>query len=779
MGMKINKNAVNQAEKGTVIYAAKEQIDSVSIILKGRVLAVSDGAAILLGSGSFLGIGDLFAGSFLNSYIAYDDLTFYSFPVRQTDDLVNIFAVNKDYRGLAIASLVRILNESEKIYSSLQTNANQLFRFLHANYGIYLDTCKRLGYPAKTIPVIQTMEDYDTDTELDERKLLYYKECAKLPLDVWKAFCSAGDAMTIYLAEELSDLIMQINTECSRITAYILQLFDGLMSSSEICLFKNLAVLAISIEEANGYNDELLSIIDEAIDRINAIENLFRDKVGRKLTVDRERMEEIYYALLSKGDNRKEQVKNQFQYTAGEMEKADREMNNSLKQILQFGNLDSEKAKLLEKLIIDFMNLSDKLTADDSVRAIRRKLSELFYELYELVFFQAYQKKDTPRIIDLFLKYGFLDERLLTKEQQKELYYLDDKAWEESEPCCVFNMKDWLIQIYEGRKEPSKNDFDLDYRDMLRDKRKRGDITEAEEKELQFNLEKKVSYEIHNMFRYNHRLVNGQIITFLPFLWSDNFIKSINKLYVTAERVNAAVRELLEIDYSIFHRESLYVNSEKGIMKEYIMEQVFPDILLMPTVGLKSIMWQEISSKRKNSEGRFFLPIFTELSVKELLIKVFGRFRWELCRSIQGTSWNNIKYKSLTSEYADYIQFYRKNHDLSEEGKEKVKLQIQKGKNNYREIFVIDYEAWIKGEANGAIRLNKVARELLATYCPFARPIREKLKMQPLFADAMARFNRNSLKKVKDLELRYRALEKENIELTEELMETVIFFRDL
>jgi hypothetical protein len=190
-------------------------------------------------------------------------------------------------------------------------------------------------------------------------------------------------------------------------------------------------------------------------------------------------------------------------------------------------------------------------------------------------------------------------------------------------------------------------------------------------------------------------------------------------------------------------------------------------------------MWQEITEKRKSKEGRFLLPVFTEGSLKDILVKILGRFRWELCRTIQGSAWNNIKYKSLTSEYADYIQFYRKNSNLSEEVKEKVKNQIQKGRNNYREIFLIDYEAWIKNESNGGLRLNKVARELLATYCPFHKDIRTHLSGQPLFSDAMARLGRNNLKKLKDLEMRYRALEKDKIEITEELMETLIFYRDL
>lgn len=779
MGMEKTYNAVNQTNKGTIIYSINEPINSVCIILKGRVLAVNEGTKILLGSGSFLGISDLMAGQFQNSYIAFDDVTFYCFSIQQSDDLVNIFGLNKDYRGLAIASLVRYLNDVESIYSSLLTNAKQLFHFMNTNYGVYMDMGKKLGYPVKAIQSIQDMTPYNGDLEIDKRKLMYYKEGSKVILDVWKLFCSTSDVMSLYLAEDISELILQLNSESIRISAYILELFEGLISSNESCLYKSLAALAISIEDANGHNGELIHIIDKAVEQINVIENLFRDKVGRKLVVDRSRMEDIYYTLMSKGSGREEQVSSQFKYTQSEIQQVDKDYCNSLKQIISYGELETEKAEQFEQLVLTFMNLNDKFSTDDNARGLRRKLSELFYDLYELVFFRAFDDKEPPRIVDLFLKYGFVDERLLTKEQLRELYFLEDENQDKERACTVYNVKEWLTEIYKGNKEPSKNDFDLEFRDMLRDKKRRGEITEAQEKELHFNLPYKVSYEIRNMFRYNHRLVNGQITTFVPFLWGDSIVQSIQKLLVTKESVNAAIEELLQIDYSVFHREVLYVDNEMGIEKEYIMKQVFPDILLLPTVGFKGVMWQEITGKRKSNEGRFFLPIFSEISLKELLIKVLGRFRWELCRSIQGTSWNNIKYKSLTSEYADYIQFYRKNHDLSEEAKEKVKNQIQKGKNNYREIFVIDYEAWIKGESNGALRLNKVARELLATYCPFSKSIRERLSKQPLFTDAMARFHRNNLKKVRDLELRYRALEKEKVELTEELMETVIFYRDL
>lgn len=779
MGMKINNYAINQAEKGTVIYTANERIDSICIILKGRVLAVNDGSKVLLGSGSFIGVIDLYKGLFLNSYIAYDDVTFYCFPIERKEDLMGIIKSGKDYKGLMVASLTKYLSELDRVYNSLQSNAEKLYSFLISNYEVYQDTGKKLGYPIKLINTIEEMTPYDSNFNVDEKKMEYYKESSKIPLDVWKAFCASSDTVALYIVEEVSVLISNLLLECTKLSTYLAEVFSGLMNSSDLCLFKCSAALAISIEEKGGYNNEVISTIDQLIDEINSLEKLFDEKTGYHLSVDRSKMEEIYYMLLSKDTNRKEQVDNHFKYTQDEVQHVLSDLNNSLKQIISYGKLESDKAEELEQHILDFMNLKDKNSVDDVVRLMRKKISEQFYRLYELVFFRAMEDKQLPKVIDLFLKYGFLDERLLTKEQLKEIYYLDTDNQATNGPCKIYNIKDWLTQIYKGEKEPSKNDFDMDYTDNLREQRKRGEITEAEEKVLKTDITKKVIYEIHNMFRYNHRVVQGQISTFVPFLWSDNLLRGIDKLYLSANKINQVISEILEVDYSIFHREALYVNNEKRISKEYIMSQIYPDIILMPTVGYNGVMWQEITGKRKNSAGRFLLPTFSEVSIKEVLVRVFGRFRWELCRSIQGSAWNNIQYKSLTSEYGDYIQFYRKNRDLSEEVKERLKLQIQKGKGNLREIFVLDYETWIRGESGGAIRLNKVVREILATYIPFGRDIRSRLAGQPLFADAMERFGRNTVKKIKELESRFRAIEKDGGELTEELMETLIFFRDL
>jgi hypothetical protein len=339
-------------------------------------------------------------------------------------------------------------------------------------------------------------------------------------------------------------------------------------------------------------------------------------------------------------------------------------------------------------------------------------------------------------------------------------------------------MKDWLIRIYEGKCLPSKSEFDQDFEEYLREQKKNKDITDEEAKKLLQNPTAKVQYEIKNMLTYNNRIVSGQISSFVPFLYESSFIGGPNDCRLTTAIVNEAIERIREIDYSLFCREALYENPEAGIKKEYIIKEVFPDVILLPIGGNNGIMWQEISGRRRDSKGRFLLPAFMSGKLDDILLQMCGRFRWEMCRTIQGAMWNNIQDKSLTSEYMDYIQFYKKNRDLSEERKEKIKAQIQRARSSTKEVFVQDYETWIKNEAQGSIRMNKIARGILAEYCPFNAEIRESVKNQPIFAEAMTRNTRERAVKLKELDLRCRMLQKEGIEIPEEISTTLVYYRD-
>ena len=188
------------------------------------------------------------------------------------------------------------------------------------------------------------------------------------------------------------------------------------------------------------------------------------------------------------------------------------------------------------------------------------------------------------------------------------------------------------------------------------------------------------------------------------------------------------------------------------------------------------MMWQETAGVRRDTSARFMFPIFTAVDIDDMMVDTIGRYRWEICRKIQGVHWNDIREKSLTAEYCDYLQFYRKNHELSPEAKDKIKSALLRGRNNYREVFVKDYQNWIKYESKGSYRLNKIARDILINYCPFARTIREDLKSNPMYQQALNRLDVVNSKALQRIQGVYDRYQKAGGKLTAELLDNMEYY---
>ena len=148
-----------------------------------------------------------------------------------------------------------------------------------------------------------------------------------------------------------------------------------------------------------------------------------------------------------------------------------------------------------------------------------------------------------------------------------------------------------------------------------------------------------------------------------------------------------------------------------------------------------------------------------------------------MCRKIQGVRWNDIRERSLTSDYYDYLQFYRKNRELSAETKDRIEGALARAKNNFREIFVKDYQNWIKYEAKGGFRLNRYVRRSCLPIVRFPRHIVQTLKTNPMFADAIGKLETNNARNYKRLQGLYEKYKREGGTITPELRENLNFIR--
>jgi len=382
---------------------------------------------------------------------------------------------------------------------------------------------------------------------------------------------------------------------------------------------------------------------------------------------------------------------------------------------------------------------------------------------------------NVPIVMEMFFNFGYMGEALLGEEKTDDLYELATHM-DLCQSEHVFTVYEWLRAIYYGLKEPSKNEFDMDYNAYLIDQYKNGEISKEDIETKKEDVLAKTEFEIMNMFKVVNRLTYGSITTFCPVLLGEEMINSTDKMLVSADRVQEAIDAIRKVDYSVFYREITKTGLENEMAHEILMHEILPDVILMPNVGSRAMMWQETASVRNDTPARFMLPIFTTVDIKELMLEITGRYRWEMCRKVQGVHWNDIRDKSLTSEYYDYLQFYRKNRELSPETKEQIKGALTRAKNNFREVFVRDYQNWIKYESKGGFRLNKYVRRIIFTYCPFSREIRADLKSNPMFADAITKHELNEKQTRRRLDGLYERYHQSGGETTPEMKEHYEFY---
>lgn len=445
------------------------------------------------------------------------------------------------------------------------------------------------------------------------------------------------------------------------------------------------------------------------------------------------------------------------------------EFKDVLNTILAFGNIDPETSEAFSKAVNAYRTSTVTDAYSDEYRKVRRDVSTHFYKVYKAVFLNSLKESLVPDEIRMFLMFGYCHEELVGSDQTASLYRIM-KSYSPDPFNRIFTMPEWLELIYEGEVVPSRNEFNLDYPGYLHEQKSQGNISEDEMKQLLEDSDAKLDFEINNLFSLSNRVTFGRASAFIPVFDEANITKPLPDAFMRNDLLQSQIDLIKKDDYSIFYRNVMYSNPEIGVNTFSYAKEVMPYFILLPNCGSRITLWQEIEGRRRDTPARFCLSIFHGGDLSDTLISGFADYRWEMCKTIQGVHWNDVTDPSLTSEYSDYLQFYKKNRSLSEEQKEKLRDQLKKYSNHYNQVFMSDYMAYMKFERTGSLRLNKVARQILFSYCPFSKELREKLSSSPQYADLLKNFQTKNAASMHTLENVFSKIEKGGFEIPEEIM---------
>lgn len=758
--------AVVNIEKGKHFIKSGDKVTELYWIVQGSVLQVLSNKKIVIEKGHMIGLAEGTTGVFTCDYVTNEDCVIYSYQYEKEEDLKKIFEAQPKNAVVFLMSAVRGADATLRRYAEHWTLCHKFYTFTSELYRQYKIICEKLKIEEKPFSKMDYFEPLSLETKVRKSKIDYFASLAKMPKAIMDAFYGKDNALIVGEIIHAGECMNQSVPLIEEMYQYLLDNQDILLNEQKNDLF----ALYFDLTKRAAAQGMELALFQKKI--MTIVEFAKMCKIYDKESIETRFAEFESYDFSKAAE----------EVSKAEQEEAEEEIEEPpmgdewLTYILKYASYDEEKCKRAVMMIEEYRELPDMYSTSDEVRKLRRDIAKMFYDVYMRVFKRSVKQSKIPTIVKMFLNFGFMDVTLAGEDNVSELYELAETIEEKCKSSNVYTAYEWLKSIYAGENEPSKNEFDLDYVGYLREQKRMGEITAAQEKAFLDDNWNKTVYEMDNMFKSTNRATYGKFATFQPALCEEDLINSPISMLITVDRLNDALDYLRSVDYSLFYHEIVFSDPDHGITKETLQKEILPYIILMPNAGSRSMMWQETAGSRRDTPARFIMPILTVVEPREMMTELCGRYRWEMCRKIQGMRWNDVTERSLTSEYCDYMQFYRKNHDLSAETKEKIKNALVKAKNNYREVFVKDYQCWIKYEAKGSCRLNKVAREIVFTYCPFSKDIRKVLEGNPMYQNLFEKYEIFKQRKLRHVTNFYDKYQKSGGTITQEMQDNLDFY---
>ncbi len=748
--------AAKELESGFIIANEGQLFTSLHIITKGTVKAKFSGGELLLKKGDVIGLCDVAFDSNFFTYVVDTPVTLVSFPCKSTAQLKELLRSNKEIAGMMYNSMVNQVLLILTQYARAKDNCSKIYSQSLEFYEKYMSLCAKNNIIARSLPQFDSFSELTLEEDIDEWMLGYYASFREFSPDLKSCLYD----FPAYITGFLNKTSIDIHSTFSVIEAmndYYGEKMSIFMQENGIDMFDLYTGLLYRLKPSSPDADVLKKLIDQMVEIIKAHPVLSTDTVYERVSAYRTKLQTLVGAPEESRDEAVDP-------------KAAKELSNSLDVILEYGGIDDEKANNFRLLISKYKKLSDKTSTEDDARSLRLALSKAFYEIYADVFRMSLQEYKPPTIIKMFLNFGYVDEELAGAENANYIYNLAS-SFNGDKEHGIYTAYEWLKSIYNLDKDPSRNEFDMDYLSKLHELKVQGKISADDEVRMAKDPDERLNFELENMFPMVNKVTFGRLSIFCPVFSEHNIIKPLPSCLVTPDSIAETINKIKSVDYGAFYRETLYTNEAAGIPKETVAVEVMPDIILMPNIGTRAVMWQEIEGRKRTTPARFVISIFHQEELITSFTRLIGEFRWELCKRIQGARWNDVTDKSLTSEYFDYVQFYRKNNDLSQEAKEKIKTSLVKAKNSFKEMFVRDYITWVIYEGSGSPRLNKIARGIMCVYCPFSYELRQKMAANPLFKEMFEHYDVKLAQKLHHLDNVIQKLNASGVPVPEEIIE--------
>lgn len=707
--------------KNQTIVQAGEPFVCFHIITEGSVAAVFDSTEIpksfTLKKGDVIGIFDFGFKEYSFTYKALESTSVITYSLTDFSQMEKLLEENKELSHFLILSMVYSVSKVMNHYYSLYSQQDKIYQYLVTASSNYQKLCTMLNLPVKTLANKEQLLPFTPGREEPDFWLESFYQSLKAPIMEKNPIFSNPSLIVGLLARSVDD--MHKILYCSEdIAVYLRDICRLLINETSLDLFDLYTDLLFRAKTAKKETSALEDRIQKMISILTG--QNFIDKnlaTNRIQEYERELKRDHSYDIALEES----------------LPQVEQKLAHSIETILDYADSMTVTRGEFLKYIDLYKKLPDKNSLDKTADTIRRQLTRLFNLIYTEVFQIALNDPTPPTIVKMFLHFGYVDLELAGLNNAAYMYSIA-KNYQGDPSNGIYTLYEWITAIYNGQKQPSRNELSQDYSSYVHTLRAQGKIDAKGVQKMLDDTTGKVMYELESMFPSVNKVTQGHFTTFCPIFIQENVVKDLSSILITPYKLRESLNRLLEVDFSAFYRSYLYADDKLGL-RENVMLNIYPDFILMPNVGSNGICWQEIEGMQRSTPGRMMLSAFHAENLDRTMINMVGDFRWEMCRRVQGMRWNDITERSLTSEYYDYALFYNKNRELSQDTKEKIKLALGRAKNNYKNLFVMDYANWIQFESKGSVKLNKIVRKIFSTYIPFRAEICNNLMTNNTFTE--------------------------------------------
>ena len=635
-------------------------------------------------------------------------------------------------------------NDSDELFAAFQNAGGQLPKNIEASF-LLKDNSTLLD---KTyIQQEDVKERYDWET------IEFANVMVRANPQAFQQIVHSQISVFQYIYKRLSYITRQVAEDVAKLQKQIQRRMDFLYDDPGSALFRLLNLGS----ELLVFNNAQPTILKGVATVIKNIENLYIKNGGHSYENLKSSLNDFLRAVPKKPDL------DEIDMATSENDKPSEfrpQLKNATKEILSFAGVSEEAA---ERMLEDFAKIDKINFKDPTEKESRRIIKELqrdFFELFTGVVFRCFKHNtQLPLSVKLFIYFGFIREDLLEDGHLDGLcnaVHLFETPDALDYP--IMSAVEYLESIYKQEEVPGLSLNGEDYIKTMRHNAGRG-------KEFVDSPEKRVTYEIDNMFKEAMRITSDSPRAYIPFLTSYAIKGNLSNLLNTPKHLNTEIKKINTIDPTLFFRELTWKIPGKS---ELITKEVKPYLIIVPNSGIRVQLWQEMVNNQRHSRARLIVPaIFNGIQEKSL-IQSFAHFRWELNKLIAGANWMDPVEGGFVGAFYDFSQYYQKMNELSIEAKEDIKMLFNKIKMD-RDRFAYFYEKWLMYEKDGVAKVNKVVRQIFYRYIPFPKHIRDRLCHLPLFEDLNTRYNNISSRTVRSLEAKYRKYEDGTGQLPEDL----------